>query len=136
MLETRQMTVEDFLSIMAANAGVQPEYDSLSDEAKRGCAIVNIQLGTAQSFYEDGKLIGAFGVRFICLGEAWGLSIPEIRKDRKHFLFKEVKKAFEAVVLEKNLLRVFAVPTLSENFLEHLRFDSAEKVMVYNRKIE
>jgi hypothetical protein len=134
IIEQRPMMLLDYLELMKANKGVQPEYDNLPDDKKRLCGQINISTGTAVSYFEDGKLIGVFGIRQLCLGEVWGLSMPELREDRKKTLFGLAKDAFNKTVNDLHLLRVFANPVLSEVFLEHLGFSESEKISVWHYK--
>lgn len=134
MITVETMTIEQFLEVMKANAEVFPEFDALLEPQKRFLAEINIASGLAQSYFEDDKLIGVFGLRYVGIGEVWGISIPELRKDKKLTLFKTAREAFNKAVKELNLWRCFAKPTLSEKFLSLLGFNESETMMTWSRK--
>lgn len=131
MIETRDMTVEDFMQIMAANAAIYPEYDSLAYEAKEYVAKLNIMTGTAVAYLEDGELLGIGGIRYVGIGEGWFITKPEIREERKFLMFRTVKKDFEKTRKRKNLWRVFAESRISTNMLKHLGFKESEHSHVW-----
>jgi hypothetical protein len=132
MITVKPMEIQDFLTVMEANKGVQPKYDCLPGDQKRICAQYNIIMGTAKSYFEDDKLIGVFGIRN---PEAWGISIPEFRVKRKCTLFRLAKNAFGNAVENIKSLKVFACPTLSKTFLEHLGFKEDGEIMTYTRSV-
>ncbi len=130
-MKTQQMTEAEFLSVMQANVGLYPDFDALSIERKRLIAQVNICTGTAESFYDnEGRLIGVGGIRYMGLGEAWMLTLPEIREP---FLLRTVAQNFERLRDEKHLWRVFAESKVSENFLKHLRFVRQDGMHIWTR---
>jgi hypothetical protein len=131
MIETKDMTVDDFMRIMSANADIYPEYDNLSLEAKRYVANINIMTGTAMSYFEDGELIGVGGIRYVGIGEGWMLTLPNIREERKFLLFRQAKKDFEGTRKTKNLWRIFAETRISRIFLRHLGFTESENTHVW-----
>lgn len=119
------MTIDDFLAVMAANADQFPNYMALADADKRYIANVNSITGSAEAYIEDGKLLAVGGIRYCGIGEAWLMSNPEIRKDRKFTLFREAKEALETQRQSLNLWRIFADARLTANFLEHLGFEKS-----------
>ena len=133
MIEVRQMVIEDFLLLMELNSGIYPEYDKLSDEHKRYLANINIIAGEAKSFFEDGRLVGIGGIRHIGLGEAWLITLPEIREKRSFSLLRKTKEVFASIRDKHNLWRVFATSKISETFLRHLGFKEQEKVLTWTR---
>jgi hypothetical protein len=133
MIEKRPMKIEDFLLIMEQNAGVYPWYDNLVDEQKRCVANMNIITGTAESFFEDGQLVGVGGIRFAGIGEAWMIVPPDIRDKRKLSLLRETKNTFIRTRDEKNLWRCFAESKISDNFLKHIGFEPNPKGLVWTR---
>lgn len=134
MIETKQMTAKDFLEIMKANAKEYPEFDALPDELKERLANLNICTGTAESTFEDGKLIGVFGIRYMGIGEVWGISMPELREKRKFFLLKQAKKSFKETCEKLDLIKVSANSIISDNFLIHLGLVHTETNKVWIRK--
>lgn len=133
-MEVRPMEIRDFLLVMELNADVYPEFARLPDEQKKCLANVNITTGTAQSFFEDGKLVAVGGIRFIGIGEAWLLTPPKIRKDRTLSLLKETRKTFIKTRDKHNLRRVYATSRISENFLSHLGFETHPQGFVWTKK--
>ena len=116
------MEVEDFLSVMSANKGLWPEFDSLTDEQKLFVAKVNILTGTAYSYFKDGEFWGVGGIRYIGVGEAWLIGSPQTRKQLTMEEFNFIKETFENERNEKNLWRVFAESRISQTFLKRLGF--------------
>jgi len=133
MITTENMTVEDFLSVMGLNADVYPEFAELLDEQKKYLANVNIATGTAQSFFEDGKLVAVGGIRCVGVGEAWMISSPQIRDNRGLSLLKETRRNFIETRDKHNLWRVFAESKISETFLKHLGFEAHPQGFVWTR---
>lgn len=123
-----KMTIEDFLQVMAQNAEVYPEFASLPDEQKRLMANGNIVTGTAQTFREDGEIIGVGGIRHIGIGEGWCISSPE---NRRPSVLRLVARNFKRIRDEKQLWRIFASSKISENFLQHLGFVKNEDFHVW-----
>ena len=134
MIETRQMTVEDFIVIMAQNANIYPEFDNRPDEQKRYLANVNIITGKAESFFDEGRLVGVGGIRYVGLGEGWFITLPAIRKKKPLTLVRQTKKFFVKARDEHNLRRVFATTKISKNFLRHLEFEPLPDVSVWTRQ--
>lgn len=134
MIEIHPMKVEEFLLVMELNADVYPEFAKLPDEQKRYLANVNIITGKAQSFFEDGRLVGVGGIRYVGIGEAWMISPPEIRDNKGLSLLKETRRTFIAMRDEHNLWRVFAESKLSETFLKHLEFKKHPEGQVWTRQ--
>jgi hypothetical protein len=133
MIEIQQMTVEDFLLLMELNADVEPEFAALSDEQKKYLATINIIMGTAQSFWSGGRLVGVGGIRFVGLGEAWMVAAPQVREQRSKSLLKEARRTFEQNRDDHNLWRVFAENKLSDTFLKHLGFQVYPQGYVWMR---
>ena len=117
-----QMTIEDFIEIMAQNAEIYPEFDALPDEQKRLIANGNIVTGTAETFREDdGTIYGVGGIRHNGIGECWFINPPEARRHPKKLL-RVVRATFDRIREEKQLWRVFAESKISETFLKHCSF--------------
>ena len=133
-MEIRPMTVGDFLLVMELNAEIYPEFAELPDEQKRYLANVNIATGTAQSFFEEGKLVAVGGIRYAGVGEAWLITPPQVRENRGLSLLKETRKMFIETRNEHNLWRVFAESKISETFLKHLDFKPHPQGFVWTRK--
>jgi len=129
-MTTDPMTVEDFLEVMAANAEVYTEFAALPDEQKRLMANGNIATGTAETFREDGKIVGVGGIRHIGIGESWFITPPAIRK-KPLKLLRQVRKSLEQIRTDKQLWRIFAASKISENFLKHLGFAKNEDFHVW-----
>jgi len=132
-VEMRQMTVDDFLTIMDTNPGIYPEWDNLPNDQKRGLAELNITTGSAQSYFEDDVLIGVGGIRFVGVGEAWMITRPETRSKKALTLFKTVQKLLAKTIEDNNLWRVFAASKISENFLKHLGFKAEPETFCWTR---
>ena len=131
----RQMTMEDWLEIMAENGSVYPEYALLSDTEKRAWGTLNLAAGFAEAYLEDGKLIGVGGIRYCGIGEAWMISRVATRQDiQKPSFFRFVKKNWKETTDEHNLFRVFAESKISVNFLEHIGFVKNPKGLVWTRQ--
>lgn len=111
----RQMTVEDFILVMKQNSEIYPYTDKELVEA----ANLNICTGTAETYVDDGEIVGVGGLRYMGVAEGWFMSIPERRKLK---LFQFVVDEFKRVRKEKNLWRIFAESKISERFLFHLGF--------------
>jgi hypothetical protein len=132
MIKPEPMKLEDFLAVMQANKGVYPDYDKLPDEAKVFIGNLNIITGTAESYLENGFLIGVGGIRYIGIGEAWFLTIPELR-ERSMTLLRAARENLRRMRDEKNLWRLYATSKISTNFLKHLGFEQ-ESNLVWTRK--
>ncbi len=131
-MKTDPMAIEDFLEVMAQNAEIYPEFAALPEEQRRLIANGNIQTGTAETFREDGKIVGVGGIRHIGIGEAWCITPPTIR-DQPVRLLRQVKKSFDQIRNDKELWRIFAESKISENFLQHIGFVKNEGFHVYTR---
>ncbi len=136
MIEKKPMEINDFLTIMAANAEVYPEFAELPDGQKRHLANINILTGTAESYIEDGKLVGVGGIRYVGIGEGWFITLPELRQKNRQglALFKFIEKAFVKTRDELNLWRVFAGSKISTHFLERLGFAKDTSTRVWTRQ--
>ena len=133
-ITTQKMKVEDFIAVIEANAEVYPEFSTLPKETKVMIANVNICTGTAVSYFKDGKFWAVGGIRYIGLGEAWGISSPEARRELTKSELRYIKKEIvERQRDELNLWRVFAVNKISENFLEHLGFAKQDNIFLWTR---
>ena len=132
MIETRPMQVEDLLLIMEQNADIYPEFAALSDEQKRAAANLNILAGTAESFFEDGRLVGVGGIRYTGIGEAWLITPPDIR-GRGLSLLREARRVFTETCDERCLRRCYAESKISDNFLKHIGFKSHPKGFIWDR---
>lgn len=132
-IEIHPMKIEDFLLVMAQNADIYPEFDELSDPEKRCLANLNIIMGTAESFFEDGRFVGVGGIRYVGIGEAWMMTPPTIREERRVSLLKKTKEIFAKTRDEHNLWRIFGTSKISENFLRHLGFKKDESVHIWTR---
>lgn len=131
MIEERQMTIEDFLHVMDSNKDQYPQFAALTEEQRRFLAWLNCTAGVANTYIEDGIIVGVGGVRYIGVGEAWMLTPPTIRDDRKFSLLRHTKKSFKEICSKCNLWRVFATSEISESFLRHLGFKATEKPFVF-----
>jgi len=127
------MTIEDFITVMLANKEQYPEFAILTRPQQEFLANLNIITGVSESCYEDGKLIGVSGMRYIGIGEIWGMCLPEIRNDKKFLMLKQAKKDFVKIRDELNLWRVFADSTLSDNFLKHLGFNKSSSNLIWTK---
>ena len=125
------MNIEEFLAIMKLNADIYVEFENLSLDAKKYVANINIMTGTAQTYFEDGVLIGAGGIRYVGVGEGWMITPPQMRYDKKILLLKRARQCFERTRIDKNLWRIFAETRISETFLEHLGFVKSENTHVW-----
>ena len=130
-MNIKQMTESDFLTIMAENAEVYPAFHALPKEQKRAMAKGNIVTGVAETYREDGEIVGVGGIRHIGIGEAWFLTLPKNRGKKFAIcpeteatikLLRDVSENFIRVRDEQGLWRVFAESKISENFLKHLGF--------------
>ena len=125
------MTIEEFLDVMKANKGIWEEYDNATDEQKRFVAHLNICTGVAETYFDDdGELFGVGGIRYIGLGEAWLITLPN---KRKPYLFRTATENFKRIRDSKNLWRIFAESKVSENFLSHLGFKKQDGMHIYTR---
>jgi len=132
-IERKPMTADDFILVMALNKNYYPEFDVLPDEQKREIADVHLQAGTAESFFDDGELIGVGGIHWIGVGESWMVCLPKMRDDRKFTLLREAKKVFEQTRDKLNLWRIFATSRISGNFLKHMGFEKNDTCSVWTR---
>ena len=121
-MNSRPMTVEDYLTIMEANRGLWPDYDALQDGEKEFLAKVNISHGTADAYFKDGKLWGVGGIKYVGIAEAWLIGTPDTRKELTMPEFNFIKEEFERQRNKHNLIRVFATTKISECFLRRLGF--------------
>jgi len=135
MIEQKPMQVDEFIAVMMANKTVYPEFATASPETQFLMANINTRTGTAISYFEDGKLVGMGGIRYLGLGEAWMITPPEIREHRGLSLFKAAKFNFEKQRDELKLWRVFAETKISDNFLKHLDFVKLDRGFVWNRTL-
>jgi hypothetical protein len=133
MITKRQMTIEDFLEIMAQNSEYYPDYVNLPDEHKRFLGQLNISTGVANTYFINGVLSGVGGMRYCGMGEAWTITSPKARNNQTLSVFRETVKDFHSMINEFNLLKVYADNTLSENFLKHLGFTKAENTFIWVR---
>ncbi len=127
---TRQMTINDFVEVMAQNAALFPEYAALSLDMKKYFANANIITGTAKALVEDdGRIFVLFGTRYIGMpkgtGEVWCITFPNIRNGRKFTFLRQAKKLLKQQIDELGLQRIFANSTISVNFLKHLGFEES-----------
>ncbi len=133
MIETRPMTVEDMLLIMALNEDIYSDFAKLPEELKRYVVIHNIIHDAAKYFYDKGRLVGVGGIKYVGVGEAWMISYPEIRSEHGLALVKQAQETFIGMRDEKNLWQVFAESRISENFLKRLGFKQNPKGFVWIR---
>ena len=117
-MEQKQSTPEDILGLIEANKEL---YLNLPDDQKKALAHLNIDTGTAQSYFLDGKLVACGGIRMIGLGEAWLFVNPENRTRQKKLLMRETKKEIESAV-KQGVWCMLATNSISETFLKHLGF--------------
>ena len=131
--ETRQMKVEDFLTVMEMNPGLYPGYDVLPDEKKRLLGEANIVSGEAMTYYNKERLVGVGGMRLRGMGEAWLITPAEVRSEEGLPLFVETLGIFKEMRDRNNLWRVFAENVISETFLKRLEFEAHPKGFVWTR---
>lgn len=115
MITKRQMTSDDFVLIMQANKDIYP----CSDEQLREAAELNIATGVAETYIEDGEILGVGGIRYVGVGEGWFISIPERRRLK---LLEFIANQFTRIRKAKKLTTIFATSKISERFLFHLGF--------------
>jgi N-acetylglutamate synthase-like GNAT family acetyltransferase len=120
-MEIRPSKVEDILEMMERNKAHYPDFHCLSDERKRDLAQLNLDTGLAQSYFIDGKLVAAAGIRMIGVGEAWLAVDPEAKTEHKKTLMRETKNLLQQAK-EEGVWCLFAENKISENYLEHLGF--------------
>jgi len=126
------MTVADFIYVMDLNPCIYPKYDALGPDQKRMAAHLNICTGTAETFLDDdGRILGVGGIRFVGVGEAWCITLPE---KRTPIMLRTVAQNFEQVRDENHLWRVFAESKISENFLKHLKFQKKDGIHIWTRQ--
>ena len=131
-MKTSQMTIDDFITVMAQNAEIYPEFAALPEEQKRLTANGNIVTGMAETFREDGKIVGVGGIRHIGIAEAWFITPPAIRS-KPLKLLRQVRKSFEQIRTDEGLWRIFAESKISENFLKHLGFVKDDGIHIWTR---
>lgn len=130
-MKRKNMEISEFLEVMEANKGIWKEYDELPEEQKRFLAHVNICTGVAETYYDDdGELFGVGGIRFVGLGEAWLITLPN---KRKPYLLRTAAENFKRIRDSKNLWRIFAESKVSEHFLQHLGFKKQDGMHIYTR---
>ncbi len=132
--EVRQMIVEDMLLIMELNADMYPEFAALSEEHKRQLINVNILSGEAKSYFENGRLVGVAGIKFVGVGEAWLITPPNVRSAQGLELFNDTKDLFVKMRDDNHLWRIFADDTISGVFLKRLGFKPNPKNYVWTRE--
>ncbi len=121
------------MGIMAQNKELFPEFDALSPAQKTFLANLNINSGVAEAYEKDGQIIGVGGIRYVGLGEAWCMATPMLRRD-KFQLFRLASNNFKKIVRDKNLWRVFANNTISENFIKHLGFAKSDNTLIWTKQ--
>ncbi len=129
-MKTSQMTIDDFITVMAQNAEIYPEFAALPEEQKRLTANGNIVTGMAETFREDGKIYGVGGIRYKGIGECWFMTPPEVRTHPKKLL-RVVRATFDRIRADQELWRVFAESKISENFLAHCGFVKDDGVHIW-----
>ena len=122
MIESRPMTIDDFLTLMEANKEIYKEFDALNTNHKQELAQLRVGTGTAQGYYDGDKLVAVGGIQYIGLGEAWLVTVPKIKTDMKKTLLREARNTLREDKKKLKLWRVFASSKISENFLKHLGF--------------
>lgn len=136
------MTTNEFIKVMSDNADLFPEFAGLSQAEKERVADANIKTGPAESFRdEDGRLIGVGGIRIAGVGEAWLITLKEIRCHPDHAVRKQKFAEFLRITQttmkrlcdEHKLWRVYAEGKLSTTFLERLGFERTDKALVWTR---
>jgi N-acetylglutamate synthase-like GNAT family acetyltransferase len=131
-LTKRQMKPEEFVFVMDQNKDAYPEWATLSEERKRFIAEGNLVYGVAETYLDpEGNIVGVSGVRYVGIGEAWLITLPDARRPS---LLRTVKKLFANVMKENNLWRVFAETRFSQGFLTHLGFKKYEGTYVWERQ--
>ena len=126
MIESRPMTIDDYMNILDANAEVYPEVAILSDEHRRIVAELNVNSGASQAAYIDGRLVAIGGIRYVGLGEAWMASVPEMTESHKKSIFRWSGKTLLRMKKQHHLWRIFAESRINGNFLKHLKFEPAD----------
>jgi hypothetical protein len=118
------MTVEDFVFVMKQNIAIYP----YSDEELRQAAILNIHTGVAETYLEDGEVVGVGGIRYMGIGEGWFISLPQKRTPA---MLRVIAKQFARIRKAKNIWRIFAESKISENFLRHLGFAKQDGIHIW-----
>jgi hypothetical protein len=132
MITRKQATIKDILEIMTANAELYPDFAQLPKKKQRELARMNIQNGTAQSYFWDGQLMACGGIRMVGLGEAWLACKPTVRNNHKKELLRQTRKELKSAQ-DQGLWCIWAAPRISENFLQHLGFEQ-QKTYFYSGK--
>lgn len=131
---TRNMEIEDYLKVMEQNAHIFHEYASMSLETKQFLAKVNMITGTAKTFIDEhGDVFGCAGIHYVGVGEAWCITPPNIRDDRRFALLREAKRFFKEQRDSLNLWRIYAANYISQTYLEHLGFEKANNLSIWTR---
>jgi hypothetical protein len=135
MWEEKLMTVQDFMEVMRPNEGFYPEYACLSEKEKECLPKLNLSTGFAQSHYLDGKLVAVSGIRCLGVGEAWFITIPEMREklSMQKLMLKHSKEMLIKMRDSLNLWCLFATNRISANYLEHLDFMPEPRFFVWVR---
>jgi N-acetylglutamate synthase-like GNAT family acetyltransferase len=106
----------------------------MSLETKKFLAKVNMITGTAKTFIDEkGEMFGCGGIHYVGVGEAWCISRPDTRLDKKLTLLREAKKFFKEQRDSLNLWRIYAANYISQTYLEHLGFEKADNISIWTK---
>lgn len=127
------MTKADFLEVMSKNKEIWPDFAAMPIDAQEYMAKVNMATGTHHAYLEKEKVVGIGGIRHIGIGEAWLVTPPDIRDERKLSLLRIARNSFEMQRDTLDLWRIFATADISETFLTHLGFHKQPNTLVWTR---
>ena len=133
-MQETDMTIEDYLKVMGENPVHFPEWAGLSLSDKEFLAKVNMITGVAKTFHEDnGNFFGCAGIHYVGVGEAWCITPPDIRDEKKLTLMRTAKRFFEEQRDKLNLWRIYAANRISQTYLNHLGFEKADNLSIWTR---
>lgn len=128
------MQIEEYLKVMEQNAEIFPEWGPMSLQDKQFLAKVNMITGVAKTFTEDnGEFFGCAGIHYVGVGEAWCITPPDVRNDKKLTLLREAKRFFSTERDRLNLWRIYAANRISQTYLNHLGFEKADNLSIWTR---
>jgi len=128
------MTIEEYINVMDQDPIHFPEWAGFDINTKQFLAKVNMVTGVAKTFTEDnGNFFGCAGIHYVGVGEAWCITPPDIRKDKKLTLLREAKNFFGTQRDKLNLWRIYAANRISQTYLNHLGFEKADNLSIWTR---
>lgn len=132
-MEFRQFEVSDIEAIKAS--AVDETVRDMPDDILRAGAELNLKCGPAFTYFKDGKIIGAAGIRIVRkgVGHLWAMFSQEIRNCKKDF-FRSTITMLDIVIKEFGIKKLrtesrIGFPT-SQRFLEHLMFDRQRRKLI------